>query len=460
MSLQQAHPHATHSQEPTPGSAPRGGAGAEGGPSHGAPGRGQVPSMQRGRSEPPGASPTAGSVLAPLRWVAMLTCGAAAAPFFLSLLDDPARLGQPRPILWLVAFTAFIALFWLPAPAAASAAARPATGPWDCRRRDLTVLAVQAVLAVALVYLVPNGIFGVFLVIVAAGLGEIFTLPVAALWVGVQTLALLPVFVQLSSWSGALGFLGAFGGFQLFAAFAAHAAESERRARRELAETNAELRATRELLAETSRSAERLRIARDLHDVLGHHLTALSLNLEAARHAEPEQSATHVETARALTRRLLSEVRRVVGRLRDDDGAATDLASALAALGEGIDRPRLHVEVPEGLRRLRDPERSAVLLRCAQEMVTNAVRHSAAENLWLELSRRDGDGRDGNLVFTARDDGAGATEADVEPGHGLTGMRERLESFGGRLSFATGPGGGFEVTVWLPTAAGEWKPKR
>jgi signal transduction histidine kinase len=382
--------------------------------------------------------PEPAGVLAPLRWVAVLTCLATAAPFFLTVLADPQRLTRPRPLLWLAAFILFVALFWLPAPKTGTALAA-------CRRRNLGTLLVQAALAVSLVYLMPNGIYGVFLVIVAAGLGELFALPTAALWIGVQTAALLPAFLRLGGWIDALVVVGAFGGFQLFAAFAAHAAESERRARRELADVNAELRATRERLAETSRSAERLRIARDLHDVMGHHLTALSLNLEAARHAEPEGAAAHVETAHSLARRLLAEVRRVVGRLRDDGAAATDLADALAALAEGIDRPRLHLTVPAEVRRLRDPESSATLLRCAQEMVTNAVRHSRADNLWLELAR-DGDA----LRLTARDDGAGMARTTYRPGNGLRGMEERLQGLGGRLAVSADAESGFRVSAWLP----------
>lgn len=397
------------------------------------------------RHPDPGYHPT-GDDSPLLRWVATLTCLAAAAPVVIHALTNPGFTTAPRLVTWGVLFVLFVASFWLPAAMCRQ------------RRRALALLAVQTVLAVALFYVVPSSIFAIFLVIVAAGAGGLLPLPLAALWVTAQTAALLPAWLRLQGWADALILQAAFLGFQLFAVVATRTAERERRARAELAAANAELRATREKLAESSRAAERLRIARDLHDVVGHHLTALSLNLEAARHAEDLGEARRpVETAHGLARRLLAEVRRVVGRLRDDEPGGDDLAAAFLALTEGIDRPRVHLRVPEELRRLDDPEHSGALLRCAREMLTNSVRHARAENLWLELERRDG-----GLELTARDDGLGGAEGpgagtDGEgeggavAGYGLTGMRERLERLGGYLRIDARPGEGFQITAWLPT---------
>ena len=94
----------------------------------------------------------------------------------------------------------------------------------------------------------------------------------------------------------------------------------ERAARAELLARNAELHATRELLAESSRVAERLRISRDLHDTLGHHLTALSIQLDIATRRSEGAAAEHIREAHAITRLLLSDVRDVVGQLRVTGG--------------------------------------------------------------------------------------------------------------------------------------------
>jgi signal transduction histidine kinase len=87
------------------------------------------------------------------------------------------------------------------------------------------------------------------------------------------------------------------------------------------------------------------------------------------------------------------------------------------------------------------------VLRCVQEIITNAIRHAGANNLWIELSRT-GNG----IAIRARDDGRGTKE--LRPGHGLTGMRERLEQVGGRLEIETQTAKGFSVNAWLPLSRG------
>src|SRR5262249_19576093 len=159
------------------------------------------------------------------------------------------------------------------------------------------------------------------------------------------------------------------------------------------------------------------------HDAVGHHLTALSLNLEALALQVDGKAAEPVREARALAKRALEDVRGVVDRLREPE--RTDLFAALRALAEKIPRPRIHLSLP-GEVATRGPARALTVLRCAQEIVSNAVRHASAENLWIELREVEG-----ALEIHARDDGRGA-EAIVL-GHGLTIMRERLESGGGRL---------------------------
>ena len=401
------------------------------------------------------------------RWVGAATSGVCGLPVLVRILREPGWGAEPRQIVWLVLFAAFFAIFWVHS--------RPGR---SCRRpRAVLELAAMSVVALGMIWAVPYTLLGVLLVIVAAGLGEIVAPGVAAAWIVAQSaMFILPLLAQFST-GDALVIGGSFLGFQLFALYAAHTALRERQGREELVRVNAELVATRRLLEESSRTAERLRIARDLHDVVGHHLTALSLNLEAARHAPPEEARASVETAHGIARRLLAEVRRVVGRMREE--RAIDLAAALGALGEGIDRPRIHVALPEGFREIEDPERAHALLRCAQEMVTNALRHAGAENLWLELvegpdglelsarddgrgapgapgDRRGADGADGAEPMTA--EGAGGDAGSAPPigadgstgGLGLAGMRERLERLGGRLTVDPSTEAGFRVTAWLP----------
>jgi signal transduction histidine kinase len=146
-----------------------------------------------------------------------------------------------------------------------------------------------------------------------------------------------------------------------------------------------------------------------------------------------------------VTRLLLTDVRDVVGALREE--RALDLRRALEDLASAAPEPRVHLACPTDLE-VSDPLRAHTLFRCAQEAITNAVRHAQAKNVWIELSRE----ADGGLQLHARDDGRGA--AAVEPGNGLRGMRERLEEAGGSLEIAAAPGAGFALRAALPAFAG------
>lgn len=373
-----------------------------------------------------------------MRAAGLGACAIAGVPVWIAALQRPGSIAVPRLALCTGGYALFAVCFWLLSGRRSEGCGRLS------RRTALALLAVQALTAAALCFLVFNGFNGILLVLIATVALDVLSLGMALVLLALLTLAYgtsiaLPA-VEL--WNLVTSVL-AFGSFEIFALYVSHVARSERQGREELARVNAELLATRRLLADSSRAAERVLISRELHDALGHHLTALSLHLETARHAPAAEAAAHVETAHALTKGTLQEVRRVVTRLREEP--AVDLAGALAELAAGIGAPAVHLAVPDRLR-LDDPERAHALLRCAQEMLTNAVRHAGARNLWLELIQAPE-----GLELRARDDGRGA--ATVRSGNGLNGMRERLAALGGRLAVESGPGRGFQVTARLPVPA-------
>ena len=121
-------------------------------------------------------------------------------------------------------------------------------------------------------------------------------------------------------------------------------ARQQAQAREDQRRLNAELRATRALLAESARVNERTRISRELHDLLGHHLTALSLNLEVAGHLVEGRALEHVNQAHTLARLLLSDVREAVSRLRTDD--AIDMAATLLPLADHVAGLQIRMEMP------------------------------------------------------------------------------------------------------------------
>ncbi len=316
----------------------------------------------------------------------------------------------------------------------------------SARGGALLLAAGQSAAVFALVALPPCfGLEGALLVLVALQLPVLLSRAPAAAWIVGQSAGLLALMWLHWGWHWGLVLAFAYLPFQLIADATVRLLAEETAARRALAATNAELEATRELLARSARLAERSRIARDLHDVLGHHLTALSLNLEIASHQTGEEARARIETAQSVTKLLLGDVRGVVSELAED--GRLDLGASLRRLAEGIPRPRVHVGVAEGLA-VDDPMDGEVVLRCAQEIVTNAVRHAGAENLWLEVERGGG-----GIRIEARDDGRGAS--DVRSGHGLSGMRERFERRGGAFRYETAPGRGFRISAMLPLAAAE-----
>ena len=333
----------------------------------------------------------------------------------------------PSDVRWTVAFLAFGALFAV-----------------DLRRPHLLLLLAETVAAIALVLLRCNGYEGTLLAIVAMQLGTRVHRSVGIAWIAAQTTLLAAaVTVQLNA-RAALLLAPPYLGFQLVAFFTFYLMAREVAARAALATANAELRAIQEILADSSRMAERLRISHELHDALGLRLTALTLHLEAALQRTQGPAKGNVEMAQSLARQLLAEVREIVADSAARDGV--QLAHALQTLVSSMPEPQVHLEVAESLR-IADPERAHILLRCAQEIITNAARHSHAANLWIVI-RHDEDA----LRIVAHDDGRGSDSAG--DGFGLRGMRERLERAGGELRIATQPGRGFDVTAMLPARGG------
>ena len=337
------------------------------------------------------------------------------------------------------------ALIWLAAFALFGLALLPVLGfGWRSAPRGvlLLLLVVQTAAGLTMTAMPRNGTGGATMVIVAAEAASLLPWRVTWIWIAAQSVLITWVWTRGEDVMTALAVGGAFAGFQAFAASTVALARRERAAREELSRVNAELLATRSELAEHSRASERLRIARDLHDALGHHLTALSIQLDVASRTPPAQSGAHVREAHAIAKLLLGDVRRVVSELRE--GGPINLAEALEALAANARSLRVALELPSPLD-VDDPVQAQTLLRCVQEIVTNTVKHADAQNLWIRIRTTPA-----GIDLQARDDVRGT--AAVVCGHGLTGMRERFEAYAGRVEFVSRAGAGFEVHAFMPAA--------
>lgn len=306
----------------------------------------------------------------------------------------------------------------------------------------LVTLAVLTASALAICLASESALGGVLLLVVAGLLPWMLSNAASIAWLLGQSVLLAIAVAQLpgTSFADASVNAGLFLIISLFAFITSYVALRQHAARDELRKVNSELRATQALLAENTRIAERVRISRELHDLVGHHLTALTLNLEVATHLVQGKALEHVQQAHSLAKLLLADVREVVSDMRDDD--KVDLSAALTALVEGVPEPRIHLDLPTEVA-MTDPVRAQVLLRCAQEVITNSVRHAEARNLWISL-RPEGEG----VELRARDDGRGV--ANFIPGNGLVGMQERLRGLGGSLNVITAAGKGFSLRAWAP----------
>jgi len=307
---------------------------------------------------------------------------------------------------------------------------------------DIIGLLVITVTSIAVSHFSQSGLGGGLLLAVAGIIPWLLPLRAGVIWLVLQYLALAPVFASRPEFNAFEGLLQAtlYIGYATVVFVAGLIARQQADAREEQRRLNAELRATRALLAESSRLTERMRISRELHDLLGHHLTALSLNLEVATHLSEGRTQDHVRQAQSLAKLLLSDVREAVSQLREDD--AIDLSEALNTLVEGVPSLDIHLDLPAHFA-VEDPARAQVVLRCAQEIITNAVRHAGARTLWLKMTHEKH-----GIAIRARDDGRGA--GLVKDGNGLRGMRERLAQFGGKLEIEAGVNRGFALDAWLP----------
>jgi signal transduction histidine kinase len=312
------------------------------------------------------------------------------------------------------------------------------------RSFDVALLALLTLSAIAFSKYTGSGLGSILLMLVSGVIPWLVPLSVGVTWLIVQHVPLVPVFEGLGQpWGFAVLQAVMYVGYSSFTFITGLVAKQQGQAREEQRRLNAELRATRALLAESSRMSERLRISRELHDLLGHHLTALSLNLEVAGHLTEGKAQEHVRQSHTLAKLLLTDVREAVSEMREERGI--DLTNAIRVLAEGVPALDVQLDMPEMLE-IDNPEVAQVLLRCAQEIITNTVRHAGASELRLSLSQ-GGDG----LRLHAKDDGRGS--AGAIPGNGLRGMRERLSACGGRVDIITAPGQGFALDVRIPLEA-------
>ena len=221
------------------------------------------------------------------------------------------------------------------------------------------------------------------------------------------------------------------------------------------AEARAEqLERARAAESEAAVAAERTRIARELHDVVAHHVSMMVVQAEAGPvvvHADPDRAAATFDAISAAGKSALAEMRRLLGVLREDDTAPLAPQpgiAALPALVRGVREAGLDVRLELAATAAElPPSADLAAYRLVQEALTNCVRHAGAGRVVVSV-RADRD----RLTVRVDDDGVGGSVRPREGGHGLLAMRERVQLAGGRLEAGARAGGGWTVAAELPLA--------
>src|SRR5262245_35857795 len=263
----------------------------------------------------------------------------------------------------------------------------------------------------------------------------------------IYVLLVMPL-ILVNRWLDALAVALAYGTGIVFVVVFTRIAASEREARASLAEANNLLRENAAQVEELAVTKERNRLAREIHDSLGHYLTVVNVQIGAAQallvQGRP-RALDHLSNAQALTQEGLAEVRRSVAALRASPIESRPLPEALAQLAEQWNAAGLRAKfVVAGPIRPLTPQANLTLYRAAQEALTNVGKHAHASNVDLHL-----DYGDEHLVrLRIKDDGLG--NANSQGGFGLLGVRERVQLLNGAVHVHGVPGEGFSLEVELP----------
>lgn len=317
---------------------------------------------------------------------------------------------------------------------------------WVRRRSRLgwssAYVAVQLPLAYAVFAIDPSVGATLFLVVLVCQCVLLLPLPGTAL-----VIALVPFVHAGMAWGEGLreglGTLVAV----LFGAVVTELLRREQRSRAELAEAHERLRDHAAQAERLATAQERNRVARDIHDGLGHSLTVVQMQVKAARAVLPSDPAKADEVlakAQQQAEAALGEVRRSVRALRESR-ATPPLAEALQALADETSAAGVPARLSvSGMERPLPDETREALYRAAQEGLTNVRKHARATRVDLVL-----DYADAAVRVEVRDDGAGAPD-HPSPGFGLLGLRERAEHVGGRLHLDSAPGQGATLRMEVP----------
>ncbi len=319
-------------------------------------------------------------------------------------------------------------------------------------------MAISTILVTSLAILDPNVGAGIILFfMLSSQVTTLFPWRTGLIWLGIFTvITAIVLYIGFGGPGGLLILPIYWAGYAFFAVFdnqpreAIEAQNESERLYHELQQAHDQLRGYADQVEELTIVEERNRLAREMHDTIGHRLTVSAVQLEAAQRLiteNPEKASTMVETVRGQITEALTELRQTVAALRapvEEDLSLTNSLQRLTTQFEQGTGITVKLELPDDLPPLEQQQRKA-MYRAAQETLTNVQRHSRAQHVWLQLQVQND-----SLILSISDDGIGIPP-DLHPrGFGLKGLSERATQLGGDFHLAPRPDGGTQATFHIP----------
>jgi signal transduction histidine kinase len=228
--------------------------------------------------------------------------------------------------------------------------------------------------------------------------------------------------------------------FNLFALVMINAMIKAKEAHAHSQQINRELLATQSLLTEATKQSERVRIARNIHDLLGHHLTALTIKLQVAQRLSDGQAKQEIDECHQLAKLLLSDVREAVSEIRSK--SQIDLITAIRSLQQNTPQLNIETDFPDSIQ-ISDVQQADAVLRAIQESITNSLKHSKASTFAIAVQQTD------NALLVHLKDNGKSISHTIKPGNGLIGIRERVSALNGTVDYQSTPDG-FVTDIHLP----------
>ena len=321
-----------------------------------------------------------------------------------------------------------------------------------------TYFIVQSILVCSLMIMYPSwSVFPILFFILSAHSMLAWDERTGYIWVGIFTILTGIVFVLFEgTLEGVLSVLPFGAGYFFFAFFSTSFNEANQARMQsqalllELQEAHQRLQEYATQVEELAVAEERNRLAREMHDTLGHRLTVAAVTLEGAQRlipTEPERSVEMVATVREEVRDALRELRRTVATLREPLQTDIPLQQSLPQLVNSFQMATalaIDLQMPEEELQLPNTHR-LVIYRAVQEFLTNVQRHARANQVWIKLEMQAS-----NFLLKMKDDGVGFDPLNTGAGFGLRGLQERVSKIQGSMDIHSQVNEGTEIVVEIP----------